>query len=96
MPPTRLKAFGTAGAVVNVLVGDQTLVPAAFELDLNIDRPPFAVRPPRLYGLVTPVTMIQVLAPRDWIVQVEPGGGAMRAVIRRGGPGHIDAAAEAG
>ena len=56
-------AFGAAVAVVSVLVADHALVPVAFELCICTSIAAPAAKPDRLYGLVTPDTIVQAPAP---------------------------------
>ena len=91
-----LGVFGANGpAVVSVLVADHALVPAVFELWSCTSIAAPVARPDRVYGLVTPDTIVQVPAAGRAGSQVDPGGGAVCAVDRRGGPDHSEVAAAA-
>jgi len=67
-----LGVFGAAAAVASVLVADHALVPAAFELWSWTSIAAPAARPDRVYGLVTPDTVVQVAAPEGLDRRLNP------------------------
>jgi len=67
-----LGVFGAAVAVVSVLVADHALVPAALELWSCTSIAAPAARPDRVYGLVTPATVVQVPAPEGLDRRLNP------------------------
>lgn len=64
--------FGAAVAVVSVLVADHALVPAVFDPSTCTSNAAPAARPDRLYGLVTPDTVVQVPAPEGLERRLNP------------------------
>jgi hypothetical protein len=64
--------FGAAAAVVSVLVADHVLVPVTFELCTCTSIAVRAAKPDRLYGLVTPDTIVQVPAPEGLDRRLKP------------------------
>ncbi len=69
---TALGMLGAAAAVVSVLVADQALKPVAFELWICTSIAAPAARPERLYGLVTPDTVVQLAAPEGLDRRLNP------------------------
>ena len=67
-----LSVFGTAVAVISVLVADQALLPAVFTLSSCTSIAAAAARPDRVYGLVTPDTVVQVPAPDGLDCKLNP------------------------
>jgi hypothetical protein len=67
-----LGVFGAAAAVVSVVVADHALAPAAFVLCICTSIAAPAASPDRLYGLVTPDTVVQVPAPEGLDRKLDP------------------------
>jgi hypothetical protein len=67
-----LDVFGAAAAVVSVVVVDHALAPAALVLWICTSIAAPAARPDRLYGLATPVTVVQIPAPEELDARLNP------------------------
>jgi hypothetical protein len=85
--PGAFGAVGAAAAVVSVLVTDHALEPAAFELWICTSNAAPAMRPDRVYGLVTPDTTVQVPAP-DGLDRREYAVAAL-CVLSTAGAAHV-------